>query len=70
MIAVAPGFSDECIEFAERLTDRMVGIELLEVEIVRVQREIYVGRFWRHKSTIAEPSVSMPRRPARPVSCV
>jgi hypothetical protein len=56
MIVVAPGFSDECIEFAEKLTDRMVGIELVEVEIVRVGGEVYVGRNRVHRSDVSEPT--------------
>ncbi len=56
MIAVAPGFSDECIDFAEQLTQRMVGIELVAVEIVKARGRIYVGREQVHRDPASEPT--------------
>jgi len=56
MIAVAPAFTDECIEFAEQLTERMVALELVEVEVVKAGGRVYVGRRFAHRDPELEPT--------------
>jgi hypothetical protein len=47
---------------AENLTQRMVGIELVEVEIVKSRGRIYVGREWVHRDPVSEPTWRLLRR--------
>ena len=56
LVAVAPRFSDECYDIAEQLSQRMVGVELVEVEIVRSDDRFFVGREYVHRDPVAEPT--------------
>jgi hypothetical protein len=49
IIVIAPDFSGECTEFAESLAERMVGLELVRVSIVKARERICVGRRWVHR---------------------
>ncbi len=62
IIAVAPGFSDKCIEFAKQLAQRMVAIVLVRVDIVKSRGDIYVGRELVHRDPDCEPTWRTLRR--------
>lgn len=62
LIAVAPGFSDEEIDFADDLAKRMVAIELVEIEVVRERGTVYVGRRFVHRDPDSEPTWRFLRR--------
>jgi len=61
-IVVATGFTDESVEFAEQLSQRMVPIELTEVEVIKERGNIYVGRTFVHRDPHSEPTWRLLRR--------
>jgi hypothetical protein len=56
VIVVAPDFNGGCREFAGSLAERMVGIELVRVRIVKARERICVGRRWVHRDQNIEPT--------------
>jgi hypothetical protein len=62
LVVAAPAFQQPCIEFAGHLSQRMVAIELLRVEIAKAGRHVYVGREWVHRDVQSEPTWRILRR--------
>ena len=62
VVLVAAGFTDECMEFAELLSERRVAVELLKVDIVRSRDDVYVGRTLVHRDEYADPTWRVLRR--------
>jgi hypothetical protein len=62
IVAVARSFTDECLDFADLLSQRMVSVELIEIEIARRRGEVYVGKKIVHCDENCEPTWNLLRR--------
>jgi len=61
-IVIAKDFDDESRNFAQLLTERRVGIELLSVDMVTSGERVYVKRNWAHRDPNVEPTWRQLRR--------